>query len=220
MPISGRLRNTTSTRCMASATYCADMIELPGSPIGWGDSGRVRAISLVALPAGADDRTAIPDAQQRAGSPPAALRTIGQTSPTRRQDARQRSTADCAPMDARLQRRVQRYGWDLASNDYDPLWQEQLAPARTGTLALRGARAGRAGARPGLRHGTGDTRRRPQRWTPRHCARHRSFRPDGRGRAATRRRTAAVEREVSAHGCGDARPARMRRSTSCCARSD
>ncbi len=39
-------------------------------------------------------------------------------------------------MDARLQRRVQRYGWDLASNDYDPLWQEQLAPARTGMLAL------------------------------------------------------------------------------------
>lgn len=39
-------------------------------------------------------------------------------------------------MDARLQRRVQRYGWDLASNDYDPLWQEQLAPARTGLLAL------------------------------------------------------------------------------------
>jgi ubiquinone/menaquinone biosynthesis C-methylase UbiE len=39
-------------------------------------------------------------------------------------------------MDGRLQRRVQRYGWDLASNDYDPLWQEQLAPARMGTLAL------------------------------------------------------------------------------------
>jgi ubiquinone/menaquinone biosynthesis C-methylase UbiE len=39
-------------------------------------------------------------------------------------------------MDARLQRRVQRYGWDLASNDYDPLWQEQLAPARMGTLDL------------------------------------------------------------------------------------
>ena len=38
-------------------------------------------------------------------------------------------------MDARLQRRVQRYGWDLASNDYDPLWQEQLAPARVETLA-------------------------------------------------------------------------------------
>jgi ubiquinone/menaquinone biosynthesis C-methylase UbiE len=39
-------------------------------------------------------------------------------------------------MDARLQRRVQRYGWDLASSDYDPLWQDQLAPARTGMLAL------------------------------------------------------------------------------------
>ncbi len=39
-------------------------------------------------------------------------------------------------MDARLQRRLQRYGWDLASTDYDPLWQEQLAPARTGTLDL------------------------------------------------------------------------------------
>ena len=45
-------------------------------------------------------------------------------------------SANCFAMDARLQRRVQRYGWDLASNDYDPLWQEQLAPARTGLLAL------------------------------------------------------------------------------------
>jgi len=39
-------------------------------------------------------------------------------------------------MDAKLQRRVQRYGWDLASNDYDPLWQEQLAPARNWMLEL------------------------------------------------------------------------------------
>jgi len=39
-------------------------------------------------------------------------------------------------MDARLQRRVQRYGWDLASTEYDPLWEEQLAPARNGMLAL------------------------------------------------------------------------------------
>ena len=37
-------------------------------------------------------------------------------------------------MDARLQRRVQRYGWDLASTEYDPLWEEQLAPARTAML--------------------------------------------------------------------------------------
>jgi len=39
-------------------------------------------------------------------------------------------------MDAKLQRRVQRYGWDLASSDYDCLWQEQLAPARNWMLEL------------------------------------------------------------------------------------
>jgi ubiquinone/menaquinone biosynthesis C-methylase UbiE len=38
-------------------------------------------------------------------------------------------------MEPRLQRRVQRYGWDLAANDYDALWQAQLAPARAGLLA-------------------------------------------------------------------------------------
>ena len=30
-------------------------------------------------------------------------------------------------MDARLQTRVQRYGWDLAADDYEPLWGAQLA---------------------------------------------------------------------------------------------
>ena len=34
-------------------------------------------------------------------------------------------------MDARLQRRVQRDGWDLAAADYEPLWQAQLDVART-----------------------------------------------------------------------------------------
>ncbi len=38
-------------------------------------------------------------------------------------------------MEARLQRRVQRYGWDLAVTDYEPLWQRQLAPARDKLLA-------------------------------------------------------------------------------------
>ncbi len=37
-------------------------------------------------------------------------------------------------MDARLQRRVQRYGWDLAATDYEALWQRQLAPAQTALL--------------------------------------------------------------------------------------
>ncbi|MEQ1805621.1 MAG: methyltransferase domain-containing protein [Burkholderiaceae bacterium] len=37
-------------------------------------------------------------------------------------------------MDARLQRRVQRYGWDLAAQDYEALWQAQLAKAQAALL--------------------------------------------------------------------------------------
>ena len=39
-------------------------------------------------------------------------------------------------MEARLQRRVQRYGWDLASDTYEPLWSAQLAPAQALMLAM------------------------------------------------------------------------------------
>jgi ubiquinone/menaquinone biosynthesis C-methylase UbiE len=39
-------------------------------------------------------------------------------------------------MESRLQRRVQRYGWDLASDTYEPLWSAQLAPAQALMLAL------------------------------------------------------------------------------------
>jgi len=45
-------------------------------------------------------------------------------------------------MDARLQRRVQRYGWDLAATDYESLWQAQLAEAQTAMLALASPAAG------------------------------------------------------------------------------
>jgi ubiquinone/menaquinone biosynthesis C-methylase UbiE len=38
-------------------------------------------------------------------------------------------------MEARLQRRIQRYGWDLAARDYEPLWQAQLEGAQTALLA-------------------------------------------------------------------------------------
>lgn len=38
-------------------------------------------------------------------------------------------------MDPQLQRRVQRYGWDLAAEDYEALWQAQLAPAQAMLLA-------------------------------------------------------------------------------------
>ncbi|MBT2322281.1 methyltransferase domain-containing protein [Variovorax paradoxus] len=45
-------------------------------------------------------------------------------------------------MDARLQRRVQRYGWDLAAGAYEPLWQAQLADARGALLAMAAPRPG------------------------------------------------------------------------------
>lgn len=43
---------------------------------------------------------------------------------------------DAENMDARLQRRVQRYGWDLAAHDYEPLWQKQLAEVQAAMMAL------------------------------------------------------------------------------------
>jgi ubiquinone/menaquinone biosynthesis C-methylase UbiE len=39
-------------------------------------------------------------------------------------------------MDARLQRRIQRYGWDLAAHTYEPLWHAQLSAAHRRVLAL------------------------------------------------------------------------------------
>jgi SAM-dependent methyltransferase len=38
-------------------------------------------------------------------------------------------------MDARLQTRIQRYGWDLAADDYEPAWTAQLAEVQAGLLA-------------------------------------------------------------------------------------
>lgn len=56
-------------------------------------------------------------------------------------------------MDARLQRRVQRYGWDRAAQDYEPLWEEQLAPARKALVS--GAAIGRGQAVLDVACGTG-----------------------------------------------------------------
>lgn len=39
-------------------------------------------------------------------------------------------------MDARLQRRVQRYGWDKAAPYYERSWQAQLEPAQSALLAM------------------------------------------------------------------------------------
>jgi len=45
-------------------------------------------------------------------------------------------------MDARLQRRIQRYGWDLAAAQYEALWQAQLADAQAALLAAAALRPG------------------------------------------------------------------------------
>lgn len=39
-------------------------------------------------------------------------------------------------MDARLQKRVQRYGWDRAAPHYERYWQDQLEPAQTALLEM------------------------------------------------------------------------------------
>jgi ubiquinone/menaquinone biosynthesis C-methylase UbiE len=45
-------------------------------------------------------------------------------------------------MRAELQRRVQRYGWDRAADDYEPLWRALLAPAHRALLAAAALRSG------------------------------------------------------------------------------
>jgi SAM-dependent methyltransferase len=45
-------------------------------------------------------------------------------------------------MDPRLQRRVQRYGWDRASSLYEEAWKVQLAPAQRRMLELAAIRPG------------------------------------------------------------------------------
>ena len=45
-------------------------------------------------------------------------------------------------MDAKLQRRIQRYGWDRAADDYERAWKDQLEPAQTRMVALAAIRPG------------------------------------------------------------------------------
>ena len=45
-------------------------------------------------------------------------------------------------MEARLQRRVQRYGWDKASKYYEQYWSHQLAPAQDRLLEMAALRPG------------------------------------------------------------------------------
>ena len=53
-------------------------------------------------------------------------------------------------MEASIQRRIQRYGWDKAVRYYEQYWGQQLAPAQT-TPARDGRHtAGRMGGRRGV----------------------------------------------------------------------
>jgi SAM-dependent methyltransferase len=45
-------------------------------------------------------------------------------------------------MDAKLQRRIQRYGWDKAVDVYEQHWQQQLAPAQTRLLEMAAIQPG------------------------------------------------------------------------------
>jgi len=45
-------------------------------------------------------------------------------------------------MDPRLQRRVQRYGWDKAASHYERFWSQQLAPAQQKLLEMAALGAG------------------------------------------------------------------------------
>ena len=45
-------------------------------------------------------------------------------------------------MEPRLQKRIQRYGWDRASDDYARYWRSQLEPGQTRLLELADLHAG------------------------------------------------------------------------------
>ena len=45
-------------------------------------------------------------------------------------------------MDPKLQRRIQRYGWDKAATEYEQSWHAQLGPAQSRLLAMAALRAG------------------------------------------------------------------------------
>ena len=47
-------------------------------------------------------------------------------------------------MEPKLQRRIQRYGWDKAVNFYERYWQEQLEPAQTKLLDMANLQRGEA----------------------------------------------------------------------------
>jgi ubiquinone/menaquinone biosynthesis C-methylase UbiE len=49
---------------------------------------------------------------------------------------------ECLKMDSKLQRRVQRYGWDKAASQYERSWQRQLEPAQSALFELADLKPG------------------------------------------------------------------------------
>jgi len=45
-------------------------------------------------------------------------------------------------MQPKLQRRIQRYGWDKAVDEYEPSWKQQLQPAHRYLLQMTALRPG------------------------------------------------------------------------------
>ena len=125
-----------------------------------------------------------------------------------------RSSRPGADMEARVQRRVQRYGWDLAAHDYERLWQAQLGPAQADAAGARRAACRRARRRRRLRHRPGLVRRGRSRRRHRPGARRRHLRRDGRRGATPRRCARGRPRRLRANGRRGARPWRRRPSTS------
>ena len=86
-------------------------------------------------------------------------------------------------MDPRLQRRVQRYGWDRAVTAYEEGWRAQLEPAHSLMLDMAASAAWRARARRRLRHRAGQL----PRWPRRSALGARSSAPTSRVRWSRRR---------------------------------
>ena len=104
-------------------------------------SGRATPTSCMSSPSRLTPRTPT----STACSTPRTVTARGSTTSAIRCPCRAKCTSSAASppdVDARLQRRVQRYGWNKAAAYYDGFWSEQLRPAQDLMLALAALRPG------------------------------------------------------------------------------
>ena len=115
-----------------------------------------------------------------------------------------------ADVQVRMQRRVQRYGWDLAAPDYERLWQAQLGPAQADMLARVCLRAGERVVDVACGTGLVSFAAADVVGAARPSDRRRHFRRDGRRGAAPCRCSRCRPCRVRADGRRGARPRRRR----------